>query len=72
MARAFGDAGVMKASDDYRAKIRMWAAAPRVVPPAPGPRLPPFRAQRFASHEAMNRWKAELLRELARSVSFDG
>lgn len=62
----------MKVSDDYRAKIRLWAAAQRVVPLPPAPRLPRFSAQRFASHEAMNRWKAELLRELARSVSSDG
>jgi hypothetical protein len=56
----------MKITDDYRAKIRLWAANPRVVPLPPGPRLPRFRARKFSSHAEMNAWKRELVLELAR------
>ncbi len=56
----------MKITDDYRAKFRLWAAHPQILPAPPPPRLPKFPPQRFASHEEMNRWKADLLRRLAR------
>ncbi len=59
----------MKISDDYRAKIRLWAAAQRVVPLPAGPPLPRFTARRFSTHEEMNTWKLELLRQVARSVA---
>ena len=62
----------MKISDDYRAKVRLWAQNPRVVPLPVMPPLPIFGAQRFRSHEEMNRWKRELLREIARSVARRG
>jgi hypothetical protein len=56
----------MKISDDYGAKIKLWAATPRVVPLPPGsaaPKVPP--PQRFRNHAEMNRWKSELLRQIA-------
>jgi isopenicillin N synthase-like dioxygenase len=62
----------MKISDDYRAKIRLWAAQPTVMPLPAAPRLPAFRARRFRSHEEMNRWKRSLLQELARSLALHG
>jgi hypothetical protein len=62
----------MKISDDYRAKVRLWAEQPRVVPLPDAPPLPRFSARRFRSHEEMNRWKQDLLREVARSVASRG
>jgi hypothetical protein len=56
----------VKITDDYKAKIRLWAAQPRVVPAPPGPLLPKFPPQKFASHAEMNRWKAELFLQIAR------
>ncbi len=58
----------MKISDDYRAKIKLWAANPQVIPLPPGPRLPPFPPQKFRSYEEMNRWKEDYLREIARQA----
>lgn len=62
----------MKITDDYRAKIRLWAEHQRVVALPVGPPLPKFSAQRFRSHQEMNRWKHELLLELARRVAAHG
>jgi hypothetical protein len=59
----------MKISDDYLAKIRMWARNPQVIPLPPGPPIPKFPPQRFRTHEEMNRWKEELLRQMARAAS---
>jgi hypothetical protein len=55
----------MKISDDYKAKIRIWAAEQRVLPPLPGPPLPTFAKQTFSSHAEMNEWKRKLLKEIA-------
>ena len=55
----------MKITDDYKAKYRLWAAHPRVIPPAAPVRLPRFKSRRFSSHAEMNRWKQQILRELA-------
>ncbi len=55
----------MKISDDYRAKWRLWAERPVVLPLPAGPPLPRFSSRRFSSHAEMNRWKRELLLELA-------
>lgn len=62
----------MKVTDDYQAKVRLWAANPQVEPlPSFVPSLPRFRAQKFANHEEMNRWKKALLIEVARSHAAD-
>jgi hypothetical protein len=62
----------MKITDDYKAKIRLWAADLKVEPlPSVGPALPRFRAQKFSSHEEMNRWKMDLLAKVARSHAAD-
>ena len=62
----------MKRSDDYRAKVKLWAERPTVAPLPPGPGLPKFPAQRFRTHEEMNRWKQSLLLEVARTVARHG
>lgn len=57
----------MKVTDDYKAKIRLWATDPKVEPlPAVGSALPRFLPQKFSSHEEMNRWKKDLLAKVAR------
>ena len=55
----------MNITDDYKAKYLLWAEHPRVEPAAAPVRLPQFKSRRFASHPEMNRWKQEILRELA-------
>lgn len=58
----------MKITDDYKAKYRLWAEHPRVVP-APAPvRIPGFKSKKFSTHAEMNAWKASLLRRLARTA----
>jgi hypothetical protein len=58
----------VKISDDYHAKLRLWCRQPVVVAPPPGPSLPKFKARKFRTHAEMNRWKQELLREIARAT----
>ena len=61
----------MKISDDYDAKIKLWAQNPKQQPLDPLPRMPKVRSQKFSSHAEMNAWKAELLARLAREGSGD-
>jgi isopenicillin N synthase-like dioxygenase len=58
----------MKISDDYKAKFRLWAANPQVIPASAPAKIPHFKSKRFASHSEMNAWKDSLLRQLAQSV----
>jgi hypothetical protein len=58
----------MKITDDYKAKYRLWAATPRVIPAPAPPKLPKFASRKFSSHAEMNEWKRGLLRELAQSA----
>jgi hypothetical protein len=62
----------MKIADDYRAKIRLWAANPQVVPAPKGPPLPKFSSRRFSSHAEMNEWKREVIRRAAREGAGNG
>jgi hypothetical protein len=63
----------MKVTDDYKAKIRLWAANPKVEPLPPcGTVIPRFGAKKFANHAEMNRWKQTLLLEVARSHGTNG
>jgi hypothetical protein len=59
-------------SDDYQAKLRLWARQPVVVPLPPAPALPRFTAQKFRTHQEMNEWKRILLREVARTAACHG
>jgi len=56
----------MKITDDYKAKYRLWAENPRVVPASFPTAIPAFKSKRFSTHAEMNAWKESLLRELAR------
>ena len=58
----------MKVTDDYKAKYRLWAANPVVVPAGHPVWIPGFKSRRFASHAEMNAWKASVLCEIARTV----
>jgi hypothetical protein len=56
----------VKFTDDPKAKIRIWAANPKVVPVPFFPGYPGFRSRRFNSHEELNAWKRDRILELAR------
>ena len=56
----------MKVTDDYQAKIKLWAQNPKQQPLDPLPRMPKVRSQKFSSYAEMNAWKQELLLRLAR------
>ena len=51
--------------DDYAAKIRFWAANPKIIPLPPGPKVPHFAPKKFNSHAEMNASKEELIRKMA-------
>jgi hypothetical protein len=57
----------VKLSDDYKAKIRLWAANPTVVESPQPESLPRFGARRFNSHAEMNDWKRAYLRRIAQA-----
>lgn len=57
----------MKITDDYKAKIRLWARNPQVIPAPPPVKIPGFKSRRFSSYAEMNAWKEQVLRELARA-----
>ena len=58
----------MKITDDYKAKIKLWAANPQVVPDMPPKNMPRFKSKKFSSYAEMNEWKKSLLREFAKSA----
>jgi len=55
----------MKLTDDYKAKLRLWAANPQVVPLPHATNLPRFASRKFSSHAEMNTWKSQYLRKVA-------
>ena len=57
---------VVKYTDDYQAKYRIWAAEGKVCPLPRCVGWPDFRSKKFSSYEEMNAWKRELLLEVAR------
>jgi len=63
---------MMKVSEDYKAKTRLWAEHLKVVALPPGPPLPRFASKRFRTHAEMNRWKASLLRQTASQAAGHG
>ena len=57
---------VVKYTDDYQAKYRIWAKEGRVHPLPRCVGWPEFHSKKFSSYEEMNAWKRELLLEVAR------
>ena len=53
----------MKITDDYKAKYRLWAENPRVIPAPAPPRMPRFKSRRFG-----NEWKRWVIRQLAQDA----
>lgn len=62
----------VKISDDYRAKVKLYALRPIVVPLPAVPPLPKFPARRFLTHAEMNEWKRSFLCEIAQSAARHG
>lgn len=56
----------MKITEDYKAKIRLWARNPQVIPAPPPVKIRGFKSRRFSSYAEMNAWKEQVLREQAR------
>jgi len=52
--------------DDYGAKFALWARRPEIFALPGFEGLPRFGTRRFSSYEELNRWKRELLAEIAR------
>jgi len=57
----------MKYTDDYSAKLKIWAAEGKVHAIPRIANLPHFGWKKFSSHEEMNVWKKSLLSELVAS-----
>jgi hypothetical protein len=55
----------MKYTDDYSAKLRLWAQNPRVLHLPKMVGLPKFSSKKFKSHAEMNAWKKDLLSRIA-------
>jgi len=55
----------MKRTDDYRAKIEMWARQPHVEPLPYGVRIPGLTVKRFSSYAEFNQWKRQQILKLA-------
>ena len=56
----------MKVSDDYSAKIGLWAENPKVCAVPQIANLPRFGSKKFNSYEEMNVWKRLLIEQLAK------
>lgn len=56
----------MKISDDYDAKLTIWAQEAKVYPLPKAVGLPRFGSKRFRSYEEMNAWKRDYLDAIAR------
>ena len=59
----------MKATDDYNAKYRLWAAKPTVIAAGEAVKLTDFKSRRFTSHAELNDWKASVLRQLVATAA---
>jgi hypothetical protein len=55
----------VKISDDYDAKIALWARESRVYPLPKMINLPAFKSRKFRSYEEFNAWKRQYLEEIA-------
>ena len=55
----------MKISDDYSAKLDIWARNPKVCAVPRIGNLPRFRSKKFRTYEEMNAWKRALIEQIA-------
>jgi hypothetical protein len=55
-----------KTNDDYQAKLKLWAADPKVVALPQPINVPRFGSRKFSSYAEMNAWKAESAQQMAR------
>ena len=55
----------MKITDDYDAKLEIWARERKVYPLPKVQGLPRFHPQKFSSYAEFNAWKRGLLDEIA-------
>jgi len=62
----------MKVTGDYKAKLRLWAANPRVIASPASPAIPKFPPQKFRTHSEMNEWKKQLILQIARTTAKNG
>ncbi len=58
----------MKITDDYKAKIKLWAENPQVVPDSPPKNIPKFHSKRFNTYAEFNAWKRSLLHKFAKAA----
>jgi hypothetical protein len=58
----------VKITDDYKAKIKLWAANPPVMPDHRPKNGPKFKAQKFSSYDEFNAWKDALWKEWAQKI----
>jgi hypothetical protein len=57
----------IKITDDYNAKLKLWARNKTVYPLPKAVGLPPFTSRKFNSYEEFNTWKTDYLRQIAQS-----
>ena len=57
----------MKATDNYSAKLDLWAREATVWPLPKAVGIPTFSARKFRSYRELNAWKRKLLAEIARN-----
>jgi hypothetical protein len=57
----------MKYTDDYDAKLEIWAREGRVYPMPKIANIPHFGAKKFSSYEEFNEWKQALKDELIKA-----
>ncbi len=57
----------MKISDDYQAKLKIWASEGKVYALPKITNIPKFSPQKFNSYAEMNAWKSQIIKKLIRS-----
>ena len=61
------DARQMKFTDNYKAKLEIWARECKVHPLPAFTGVPRFGAKKFSSYAELNAWKKDLLEQIAAS-----
>lgn len=61
----------MKISDNYQAKVKLWASSPQVTVLPYVFRIPNFRSRKFSSYEEFNAWKRGVMLACAKRKCVD-